>query len=132
MGSDTKRLITGMVVALALLLGWQMFLRLKYPDWWAQQHQPIPAATTQATTEASTQAVAGGGATTQATTAPVGGATSGAASGAASAASAPAGTWRARGDEAGGLPATLGSGAREDKQFAMAVEVLRKGAAINA
>jgi YidC/Oxa1 family membrane protein insertase len=134
MGSDTKRLITGMVVALFLLIAYQYTLHWLYPEWKPgqpqQQAQNVTPATTQA--GAATQAAgattqpAFGGAATRASTAPAG-----AGGPAIAAATAPAGTWRARGADGPAAPATLGSGAKDDKQYAMAVEVLGRGAAIN-
>ncbi len=114
-----------MLVALALLYGWNMFMRWQWPEWYAQQNQPQqPQPQQQAqpqvaavppTTSATNPAT---GATTAATltTAPA----------------APAG-WRARGDDAGaGQAVQLGSGAQQDKAFAMGVGLARRGAAIDA
>jgi len=41
MGSDTKRLITGMVVAFALLLGWNAFMRWHYRDYYEIKITPF-------------------------------------------------------------------------------------------
>jgi YidC/Oxa1 family membrane protein insertase len=129
MGSDTKRLITGMVVAFALLLGWNAFMRWHYRDWYeaqerAQREQKSAHPTTTQASTATTQSI-GATATTQASTARADG------SAVATAASAPSGSWRARGADRAQAPTTLGSGAKDDKQYAMAVELLGKGASIN-
>jgi YidC/Oxa1 family membrane protein insertase len=118
MGQDTKRLITGMIVALGVLMAYNFILHQLYPNWKpGQTETPTPPATqvastqgtpstTQTTTGASTQIVQ------NVTTAPAQAA------------------WHARGGD-GGMPASLGSMKHEDPKFAMAVEVARKGAAID-
>src|SRR4051794_31091797 len=110
MGQDTKRLITGMVVALALLIGYQYLLHWWYPNWKPGQSdappaQPAKAAPPHPATSSTTQA----GSTTTAA-ASVGAVTT-----------APAQpSWHARGDTVAGAPVLLGSAAKDDKSFAMA------------
>ena len=113
-----------MVVALGVLIAYQYLLNFFYPDWkpgqQAQNAQPtsqVAPATTQAT---SAPVVAPG---TRASTGPT----------LTTAPSAVAGVWRVRGDDSTGTHQTLlGSSARDDKAWAMGVDLVRKGAAINA
>jgi hypothetical protein len=107
-----------MVVALGVLIAYQYILHMLYPNWKQGETPQNPA-------PATAQVARSQPATTQATTRP------GVAS--AGVTTAPsAGTWRARGDERTSGPQTIGSAAQQDKNFAMAVEVFPKGAAINA
>jgi YidC/Oxa1 family membrane protein insertase len=117
MSQDTKRLILAMTVALGLMFGWQAFMRWKWPDYYKQQattqEQPQTAPATQPTTRATTGSTTSPIATTQA--------------------AAPPGGWRARGDDAPATtrPVALGSAGIDDPKFAMAVDVARRGAAID-
>jgi YidC/Oxa1 family membrane protein insertase len=117
MGQDKKRLITGMIVALGVLLAYNYILHRMYPGSWETPNSaPAPQvassqanpATTQTTTGPTTQGSA------NITTAPV----------------VAQAAWHARGGD-GGMPAMLGSAAKEDKKFAMSVAIARKGAAID-
>src|SRR3954447_10677642 len=121
MGQDTKRLITGMVVALGVIIAYQWTLHHFWPGNWEQAQQNPPAATQVASTQTAT--------TTQATTGPSAPTTAGSTGGVTTAPTAA--TWRARGDERAAEPKTIGSIVQQDKNFAMAVEVFAKGAAIN-
>src|SRR5260221_10384028 len=111
MGQDTKRLITGMVVALGVILAYQWTLHHFWPGNWEQtQQNPAPAtaqvASTQSTTTPTTTgpAVAATGASTQVvTTAPT------------------LTTWRARGDQRAAEPKTIGSMVQQDNNYAMEV-----------
>src|SRR5207247_11267065 len=87
------------------------------PEWYADQGQRARPATAQvapSTNPATTQATTSSTTGRTLTTSPVQG-----------------GTWRARGDEKGTAPVTLGSGAADDKNFVMALDIFRKGAAID-
>jgi YidC/Oxa1 family membrane protein insertase len=117
-----------MVIALAVLVGYNYVLHLLYPDWKPgqsnQQQNPAPPATTQvATTQ---QGVTTQPLTTGPTTAQV------VAPGVTTVPAVTAGSWRAVGDDAASSQLQLGSGARNDKSWAMGVELVRKGAAVNA
>src|SRR4051812_14971839 len=126
MGQDTKRLITGMVVALGVIIAYQYAIHYFWPGNWEQAQQHPPAATQVAVNAPTTSTT-----TTQATTAP-GAATTTTAGSTGGVTTAPtAATWRARGDERAAEPKTIGSIVQQDKNFAMAVEVFAKGAAIN-
>jgi YidC/Oxa1 family membrane protein insertase len=121
MGQDKKRLILVMLLSLVVLYGWDLFMRWQWPEWYAQrgkppQQQQQPETTNPTTTPTTAAATTTAGATTHPW------------------ATQPA--WHARGDEAGkgnGAAFTsLGSGAHDDPKFTMAVDLARRGAAINA
>jgi YidC/Oxa1 family membrane protein insertase len=123
MGQDTKRLLTGMLVALAVMIGYNYLLRALYPNWNPDQ-KPAPPAQV-ATSHPATTQVAGAPSTaatpttTVATTRGAGGVTT-----------APV-AWHARGESSPGMPLSAGSAAPEDKQYAMELNLVRRGAAID-
>lgn len=141
MSQDTKRLVIGMSLALAVLIGYQYVLRVFYPDWKPgdpdQKPPPAVASTTQSSTTAS--------ATRPTTTGPSAGpatATAGPATGTGpgtptspGAATATAPAWTAR-PAAGPAtapvtrPTVLGSDVADDPRFAMALRTSTWGAGI--
>jgi YidC/Oxa1 family membrane protein insertase len=122
MGQDTKRLLTGMLVALAVMIGYNYLLRALYPNW-DPNRKPAPpaqvASSQPATTQATSQATQAATTTAVATTRGSSGVT------------AAPGAWRARGDESVGVPVSIGSTAPNDKQYAMELNVTRRGASID-
>src|SRR4051794_23095973 len=112
MGQDTKRLITGMIVALGVLIAYQFILHRLYPNWNPSATDNPPAQTTAGTQPATAPATTTiaqattGQATTAATVTPV-------------ATTAPtAGVWRARGAEGVPVGVTIGSAGLKDKNYA--------------
>ena len=110
---ETKRLIIGMAVAMAVVVGWQLFIPYLYKSMgWAMPGTLQQAAVTQpATAPATTQGLsveAGPGATT-----------------------APAGTALQVVGAPEARPTTLGSGAAKDPNFALQLSLDPRGAGIN-
>ncbi|MEZ0264643.1 MAG: YidC/Oxa1 family insertase periplasmic-domain containing protein, partial [Phycisphaerae bacterium] len=130
MKSDTKRLIVGMLVAFGVLMGWNLFMKWQWPEWYAKEHgpkqeQPQPVAPATTPTTATSQGVAttgttGGGQATPGTTGTPGTVT--------------AAGWVARGVAAGqAAPAArvLGKETANDPTYAMGVRVVPRGAAVD-
>ncbi|HYE21603.1 MAG TPA: membrane protein insertase YidC [Tepidisphaeraceae bacterium] len=130
MKSDTKRLIVGMLVAFGVLMGWNLFMKWQWPEWYAKEHgpkqeqpqQPVAPAPTTATSRGTpaTTGTTGGGQATPGTTGTPGTVT--------------AAGWVARGVAAGHAPPAarvLGKEVANDPTYAMGVRVVPRGAAVD-
>src|SRR5687767_98020 len=120
---DNKRLVIGMVLAMAVVLGWQFFLAQLYkknPHWLEKPAQPQAQVTTAPTTSSTTQA------NVEATPSPT--------TGAASSTTAP--TLSAPAVRLGDTPASavvthIGAGDPEGKTFPMQLALSSTGASID-
>ena len=128
MSKDTKRMILAMTVALAFMFGWQYFLRWKYADYYKWKEEEArrlatqPAGGTQAPAPSTTTPSTGATQPTAITTQP----------GNVTTAPAAPGGWRARGaDVPTTQPVALGSAKPDDPNYAMAVELVGRGAAVD-
>jgi YidC/Oxa1 family membrane protein insertase len=112
-----------MIVALGVLMAYNAILHLLYPNWKPGETQtPVSPSTQVVSSQPSTTTTQ----TTQTTT----GATSQHTQSTQNVTTAPAMAWHARGGEAG-KSIQLGSLAHDDPKFAMGIELVRKGAAID-
>lgn len=117
MGKDTKRLILGMTIALAVYFLYMTILQKFYPDMNKPPVSQAPAtlpSTTQATTQAASTQIAATQGTTRSTTTVI----------------APAGGWQARGAQTSER-IELGSAASADKNWRMQLSLSPGGAGID-
>src|SRR4051812_15938415 len=106
MAEDKKRLVLVMLLSLVVLYGWDLFMRWQWPAWYAQRGKPPAQQVTNTTPPATTTTTPSTG---MSTTLP----------GATTQAISPTGAWHARGDAGNAGMTTLGSGAHDDKGFAL-------------